>query len=77
MSRALAPGTETIMDKRLTTLEERYIAAEKSLHELSDVVWEQARTIQRLEARLVQLEDRLRGVEDGGGPVPVERPPHY
>lgn len=65
------------MDKRLTTLEERYIATEKALHELSDVVWEQSRTIQKLEARLVQLEDRLRGVEDGGGPVPVERPPHY
>lgn len=64
-------------DERLTRLEERYASAELALHELSDVVWEQARTIQRLEARLTQLEDRLRGVEEGDGPVPVERPPHY
>jgi uncharacterized coiled-coil protein SlyX len=65
------------VDDRLTTLEERYTAAERALHELSDVVWDQARTIQRLEARLTQLEDRLRAVEEGGGSVPVERPPHY
>lgn len=65
------------MEKRLVTLEERYSAAEHELRELSGVVWEQARTIARLEARVARLEERSRATDDGGGPIPHEKPPHF
>lgn len=65
------------MEKRLITLEERYSAAEHDLRELSGVVWEQARVIARLEARLAQLEARLHAADDAGGPIPNEKPPHF
>jgi len=68
---------QRLMEQRLTILEERYTAADHALRELSDVIWEQARTIARLEGRIAQLEERQGGAEDGG-PVPAaEPPPHY
>ena len=65
------------METRLTTLEERYMAQEHALQELSDVVWEQARAIGRLEKKVKELEERLRGRDESDAPIPNEPPPHY
>lgn len=60
------------MERRLVDLEVRYAHLEKLHQELSDVMYEQRLTIQRLETRVKELEERLLGPDPG-----VERPPHY
>jgi uncharacterized coiled-coil protein SlyX len=66
------------MDQRLTELEIRYTHQASLLEELSCVLYEQQRVIQKLEARVTELERRAREEPEGGlGPVPNEPPPHY
>jgi uncharacterized coiled-coil protein SlyX len=65
------------MDTRLTALEERYTLMERTVSDLSEVVWEQTRAIDRLQRRLVELEQRQRSMGDGGAPIPDEPPPHF
>ncbi|MFO0613840.1 MAG: SlyX family protein [Polyangiaceae bacterium] len=62
------------MEAKLTDLEVRYTHQQRLLDELSGVVYEQSRTIAKLEARVTDLERRLRGVEE---PIGNEPPPHY
>lgn len=58
-------------NERLTDLEVRYAHQARLLDELSGVLFEQQRTIEGLERRVRELEDRL-GDEAGS-----EKPPHY
>jgi SlyX protein len=62
------------MDDRLTDLEIRYTHLERLLEELSSAVYDERLQRERLEARVKDLEQRLRGVE---GSTPDEPPPHY
>lgn len=61
------------MDK----IEERLAHLIRANDELSDVVTEQARTIERLEKQVRFLMDRARADSDGGVFVGDERPPHW
>lgn len=65
------------MEKRLTELEIRYTHQEGLLAELSTVLFEQQRTIARIEARLRELEARVTESGDSMEPVPNDPPPHY
>lgn len=58
-------------DDRLTDLEVRYVHQARLLEELSGVLFEQQRTIEALERRVRELEDRQG--DDAGS----EKPPHY
>lgn len=62
------------METRLVDLEVRYSYLERQLEELSGVLFEQRRTIERMESRLKDLEGRLREL---GEPIGNEPPPHY
>lgn len=61
------------MDK----IEERLAHLIRANDELSDVVTEQGRTIERLEKQVRFLLERARADEDGGVFVGDERPPHW
>ena len=62
-------------DQRLVELETRYTLQQDLLQQLSDVVAEQGREIQRLQQELERLKGR---VSDAPPPFdPDERPPHY
>lgn len=60
------------MDKRITDLEVRYMHLEKLVHELSDVVAEQQKAIDKLTLAVKAQSERLQG-----GTAPDEKPPHY
>ncbi len=61
--------------ERLVDLEVRYTLQQDQLEQLSQVIWEQQRVIERLRSRLEALEGR--DSQDGAtGPVD-EVPPHY
>ena len=64
---------------RLTELEIRLAHHERMSEELSAVVFEQGRTIDRLTAQLHRLRDRLASQEAGGerSPQDDKPPPHY
>jgi SlyX protein len=59
---------------RLTDLEIRYTHVERLVEELSSVLYEERLARERLEARVKDLEQRLRSAEE---PAPDEPPPHY
>jgi SlyX protein len=65
-------------DARLETLEIKVAHLERALQELSDVLFQQQRVVDALQARHAQLLERL---ESAGGPSPpaseFEIPPHY
>jgi SlyX protein len=61
------------MESRLIGLETRYAHLERQVDELSQVVFEQQKFIDRLTKEVAVLSRRMAGVEDGPG----ERPPHY
>lgn len=64
---------------RLIDLETRLTHQEYTLAELNEIVTEQARAIDRLEALCRTLAERLRALAEGGGADSPddERPPHY
>lgn len=62
--------------ERLGTLEVRYAFLEKHLAEQDRAMLQMADRIDRLEARLKQLGDRVVRGDEGGLPGD-ERPPHY
>ncbi len=67
-----------MMERRLTELEIRYSYHDRQIEELSQIVYEHQRTIDRLLARLEQAERRLAEIFQAVGPSPPpERPPHY
>jgi uncharacterized coiled-coil protein SlyX len=61
------------MESRLIALETRYTHLERQVEELSQVVFEQQKTIDRLTKEVSIARDRMAGVEGG----PVDPPPHY
>jgi SlyX protein len=66
------------MEKRITELEIRYTHQEAFAKQLSTVLFEQQRTIERLEARIAQLERRpSEGADETARPIPNDPPPHY
>jgi SlyX protein len=62
------------MESRLVDLEVRYTHLARQMEELSQVVFAQQKTINRLTQELAAWRARAAGVEDGPG---QERPPHY
>lgn len=71
-SESIEPGE---LEKRIVDLELRYMRAERMLQDLSDVLIDQQKTIDRLTAEVASLRERV--PDEAGGPVPNERPPHY
>jgi uncharacterized coiled-coil protein SlyX len=62
------------MEERLVALEVRYTHVERQVDELSRVVFEQHKVIDRLTKELTVLRKSLGGVKVGSGDEP---PPHY
>jgi len=62
------------MEERLVALEVRYTHLERQVDELSRVVFEQQKVIDRLTKELTVLRNSLGGVKVGAGDEP---PPHY
>lgn len=65
------------MEERLTELEIRFEEQQRTIQELSDVVYQQQRAIDALRAELERLRQRLQAEP---GIVDVnerEKPPHY
>ena len=66
------------MTDRVETLEFKVAHLERSLQELSDVLYRQQRELDSLANRNQQLVEQLQQLEDrGGDPTRVEIPPHY
>ncbi len=67
------------MDTRLTELEIRYMQQDRTLRELSDVVYRQELAIERLKRELEQLRDQVGEINGGGMSESVDEPPppHY
>ena len=66
-------------DATLEQIQTKIAFLERTAAELSDVVFQQHREIQVLEAKLKSLADRLSGAQSDESPRPLEqeRPPHY
>jgi SlyX protein len=66
------------MSDRVEVLEFKVAHLERSLQELSDVLYRQQRELDSLASRNQQLVEQLQQLEDrGGDPTRVEIPPHY
>ncbi len=65
-------------DVRLTELEIRYAQLEKTVNDLSEVIYRQQQEIDDLEDQVSMLKSKLQGVDPGlvDGSV-QEKPPHY
>jgi uncharacterized coiled-coil protein SlyX len=61
------------MEQRLVDLEMRYTHIEQQLRELSDVVFEQQKQLERMTKEIGSLRSRLGDADDDTH----ERPPHY
>ena len=62
------------MEDRLTTLEVRYAHLERQVEQLSQLIFEQQKVIDRLIREIANLRARSAGVADGQQNEP---PPHY
>jgi len=62
------------MEPRLVDLEIRYTHLERQFAELSQVVFDQQKTLEALQKELARLRGRL---EELGDPIVNEKPPHY
>jgi SlyX protein len=67
------------IDARLEELETRNTYQEATIQDLSSRIYDQQRHIDRLEARLESLAEKVRGLAAGeNSALPEnERPPHY
>lgn len=67
------------MQERLTELEIRSAHQEQSLEALNHIIIDQQRRIERLEAQIEHLAERLRALNSSGIAAPSEEspPPHY
>ena len=63
-------------DERLIIIETKLAYHEKTISDLSEVLVEQARTIDALKAELLKLDAYMRAGADQGD-MPHEKPPHY
>jgi SlyX protein len=62
------------MEDRLIALEVRYAHLEREMDDLSHVVFEQQKLVDRLTREVTSLRQSLCGVKAGSGDEP---PPHY
>ncbi len=62
------------MEERLVALEVRYTHLERQVDELSQVLFEQQKLVDRLVRELTVLRKTLSGIKAGPGDEP---PPHY
>lgn len=67
------------VEERLIELEVRLAFQERMIEDLSEVVAEQAKSLEKLTAILSRQGDRLLSLEQGGGASPQDErpPPHY
>jgi SlyX protein len=66
------------VNERIDALEFKVAHLERSLQELSDVVYRQQRELNFLRERNQQLREQVQQLEErGGDPNRVEIPPHY
>ncbi len=71
---------DTEVSVRLADLEARFVHAERTLQDLSEVTNQQWKQIDRLENQVKQLKERTAELErykNDGGALSEERPPHY
>lgn len=61
-------------ESRLVELEIRYAHLERLVDDLSQVVFEQGKTIDALRAELLRFRQRL---DEPSDPIRDEKPPHY
>jgi uncharacterized coiled-coil protein SlyX len=61
-------------EARIVDLELRFMRAERTIAELSDVIFEQQKTIDKLRADVAAMGERMLA---SGEPAKNERPPHY
>jgi uncharacterized coiled-coil protein SlyX len=66
-------------DETLEQIQTKIAFLERASAELSDVVFQQHKEIQALEAKIKTVSDRLSGAQSGESPrtPEQERPPHY
>ena len=66
------------MEERIVELELRFTEQQRLLQELSDVVYAQAQSLERLEHELAAMGQKLAAMEPGlVDATVVERPPHF
>jgi SlyX protein len=66
------------MEERIVELELRFTEQQRLLQELSDVVYAQARSLDRLEHELAAMGQKIAAMEPGLVDANlVERPPHF
>ena len=65
-------------EQRLESLEFKVAHLERTVQELSDVLYRQQRELDAVRARAQRLVEQVEQLEGGGGdPMRVEIPPHY
>jgi SlyX protein len=66
-------------DERIVELEVRFTLQQDLLQQLSDALWEQQRVLDRLSAKVKQLEQRASSADEPEAPRSPEDdvPPHY
>lgn len=74
-----AASLEVSFDAHLKDLEIKFSHHEVAIEELQKVVFEQHKTIEKLEKTLKRLTDRFDGVAGGANEIGPgnEKPPHY
>ena len=65
------------MEKRIIELELRFTEQQQLLGELSDVLYAQGKALERLEAEVAVLREKLAGEPGLVEATVTERPPHY
>ncbi len=70
---------DPVLEQRLTDLESRVAHHERMAEEMSQILYQQGQTIDRLTLQLRRMRDQLAEVESGGGRSPQDDrpPPHY
>ena len=68
----------SVMEERIVELELRFTEQKRLLQELSDVVYAQSQSLDRMQHELAVMEQKLAAIEPGlVDPTIVERPPHF
>ncbi|MBL4802314.1 MAG: SlyX family protein [Emcibacter sp.] len=73
------PSNSTIDSERLLEIENTITYQDQQIQDLSDMVSQQWKEIDRLKKHISNATERLENLENPteGGAVPDEKPPHY
>lgn len=74
---ALPPGYAVTTEDRFVDIEIKLAHQEDLVESLNQVVYQQSRRIDQLEAMVTGLAEHIRTRAQPDGLVPNERPPHY